>query len=80
MCVSSVLLQPGRPTVSWVASAEGGQEGDASDCPPLLYLYEAQSGVLHSGLGSPAKIRCVAVGASPGQGYKDDQGAGVPLL
>ena len=45
-----------------------------------LYHYEVPSGVLHSGLGTPAQEGCRAVEAGPVEGHEDAQRAGAPLL
>ena len=50
-----MCLQPGRPTVTWAALKEGGQEGQGGDRLPLLHPHEALSGELHQGQESPAK-------------------------
>jgi len=41
----------GRPTVFWAALKRGGQQGEGSDCPPLLSSCEAPSGAPSPGLG-----------------------------
>ena len=47
---------------------------------PLLYSYETPPELLHLALGSPAQVKCGAVGLGPEEGHKDDQRAGAPLL
>lgn len=57
MWVSSVGLQPRRPTASWAVSAEGGGRSQEGGCPPLVRLCEASSGVLRPGLRPPSAGR-----------------------
>lgn len=75
----SVHLQPGRPTVSWCALKEGGQQDKEGDCVSLLCPHEAPPAVLHPGLRPPAQERCRAVGVCPEKGHKGDMQARAPL-
>jgi len=50
----------------------GGQQGEAGDCPPLLYPCNAPSGVLR-----PVREGCGAVEVGPEEGQKGNQRAGV---
>jgi len=78
---SSMFLQPGRPTVSQVASKEGwpveSERWLSVLCPCSC---EAPFGVLHPGLGASAQDSSGAVGVGPEEGHKDDPRAGSSLL
>jgi len=73
-----VHLQPGRPTVSWCALKEGGQQDKEGDCVSLLCPHEAPPAVLHPGQGPAAQKACRAVEVGPEEDNEDAWRAGAP--
>ena len=74
-----MLLQPGRPAVSWAASEEKWQVGEGGDSPPVLCCCKGPSGLLCPSLGPPVQEGYKAIGAGL-EGYKDEQRAGAPSI
>jgi len=70
-----VPLWPRRPIVSWGAlKKKRGQQVEAGDPPPLLYLDEDTFRLLCPVLGSPVQKRQISPRRSPVEGHKDDKG------
>lgn len=75
-----LIVQPGKPTVSWAAPEGHDQQVKGTDFPPLLHFRGTPPGVLHSFLGPSAQEGHGPLGVSPEEGCEDDCRAGTSLL